>query len=135
MRYSPHYVYGYFFMASRLFCVFDQQITNNFKMSDFEYDSDIEDELDQVDEDFIEEMKQERCQDEDETDFHFWMSEENLHMPIEHWYNSKNSKITEKGTKLPIYRLQDLEQAAEHYVNIHGGSKRSVFVEMIKYFN
>jgi hypothetical protein len=102
---------------------------------EYEYDSEAEDELDEVDENLIEELRQERRQDEDETDFHFWMAEQKLHMPIEHWYCSANSEITEKGKKLPKYRLQDLERAAELYVNVHGGSRTSVFLEMIKYFN
>lgn len=103
-----------------------------------EYETDSEDELDQIDEELLLQIQEERQQDEDETNFHFWMSEANLHMPVEHWYNSKKNLDvlkTMKGRKIPNYRLQDLKQATEYYVNIYGGNKISVLAEMIAYFN
>jgi hypothetical protein len=103
-----------------------------------EYESDSEDELDQIDEELILQLQQEREQDENETNFHFWMTEAKLPLPVEHWYESKKNLDvlkTRKGAKMPHYRLQDLKQATEYYVNIYGGSRISVLAEMITYFN
>lgn len=108
------------------------------KMSyEYETESDTEDELDTIDEEHVEELKQQREQDENETNFHFWMAEQHLHMPIEHWYASnKNLDVlkSDKGKKIPNYRLEDLTNATEYYVNIYGGNKISVLAEMITYF-
>lgn len=97
--------------------------------------SDSEDEY-QLDEENMEECKQERQVDEDETDFHFWMAERKLHMPIEQWHLSEISeKLSEKNTTVPTHRLQLLQEAAEYYTNIYGGNKVNVLAEMITYFN
>ena len=101
--------------------------------------SDSEDEdLNQLDEENMEQCKQERQMDEDETDFHFWMAERKLHMPIEQWHSSEklSEKLSEKNTStVPTHRLQLLQEAAEYYTSIYGGNKVNVLAEMITYFN
>tara|TARA_B110000093_G_scaffold176905_1_gene213024 strand:+ start:502 stop:870 length:369 start_codon:yes stop_codon:yes gene_type:complete len=94
--------------------------------------SDSEDEdLNQLDEENMEQCKQERQMDEDETDFHFWMTEQNLPLPIEQWHLSEKNT----STQVPTHRLQLLQEAAEYYTNIYGGNKVNVLAEMITYFN
>lgn len=99
------------------------------KMSDPEEELD---ELDELDEENMEECKRQRQVDEDETNFHFWMAEQKLHMPIEQWHQSK---LMPRVPRVPTHRLQLLQEAAEYYTNIYGGNKINVLAEMITYFN
>mgnify|MGYP006115719461 CR=1 FL=1 len=79
----------------------------------------------------MEACRQERMRDEDITNFSFWMSEHNLPLPIESWDESKRAMVAHP----PLHRLELLQEAAEYYVNIYGGTLVSVLAEMIVYYN
>ena len=111
------------------------------KMSDSE-NSENSDSDSGLDEERILKCREERERDEATTKFSFWMTENKLPLPIEHWYRSKRTLRSVLGTKhggtgkftLAKHRLDLLKEAAEYYVNIYGGFLQSVLAEMILYY-
>ena len=95
-----------------------------------------------IDQENIDMCLKERQRDDDVRRFSFWMTNNKIPLPIEHWYGSARPLESVLGpqrggtghSNVPNHLWALLIEASEYYVNIYGGKQRSVLAEMILYY-